>query len=133
MRNLLLRWIINAVALGVAATLVAGIHVDGGWQVLAVMALVIGLVNALIRPLVTILTCPLIILTLGLFTLVINAGMLLLASWLAGLMNIGFVVEGFWPALWGGLIISIVSATLSMVLKDERERRRSERVELRYR
>jgi putative membrane protein len=133
MRNLLIRWIINAIALGVAATLVSGIHVDGGWQVLAVMALVIGLVNALIRPLVTILTCPLILLTLGLFTLVINAGMLLFASWLARLMNIGFAVEGFWPAFWGGLIISIVSATLSMVLKDESERRRSERAELRYR
>ena len=133
MRNLLIRWIINAVALGVAATFIRGIYVDGGWQVLALTALIFGLVNALIRPLVTLLTCPLIILTLGLFTLVVNAGMLLLASWLAGLMGIGFTVDGFWPAFWGGLIISIVSAVLSMVLKDERERGRAGRVEVHYR
>ena len=119
MRNLLVRWVINAVALGVAAMLLPGIRVDGGWQVLAVTALIFGLVNALIRPLVTLLTCPLIILTLGLFTLVVNAGMLLLASWLAGLLDIGFAVDGFWPAFWGGLIISIVSAVLSMLLKDQ--------------
>lgn len=130
MRNLLLRWIINAIALGVAATLVRGIYVDGGWQVLALTALIFGLVNALIRPLVTLLTCPLIILTLGLFTLVVNAGMLLLASWLAGLMGIGFAVDGFWPALWGGLIISIVSAALTMLLKDERDRNRASRTEM---
>jgi putative membrane protein len=130
MRNLLLRWIINAVALGVAATLVPGIYVDGGWQVLALMALIFGLVNALIRPLVMLLTCPLIVLTLGLFTLVVNAGMLLLASWLAGLMSVGFTVDGFWPALWGGLIISVVSAALTMLLKDERDRNRASRTEM---
>jgi putative membrane protein len=129
MRHVLIRWIINAVALGVAATLVRGIHVDGGWQVLALMAIIFGLVNAPIRPLVTLLTCPLIILTLGLFTLVINAGMLLLASWIAGLMGIGFTVDGFWPALWGGLIVSIVSITLTMVLQDEREQDRARRPE----
>jgi putative membrane protein len=76
---------------------------------------------------VTLLTCPLIILTLGLFTLVVNAGMLLLASWLAGLIGIGFRVDGFWPALWGGLIVSIVSAVLTMLLKDERDRNRRSR------
>jgi putative membrane protein len=133
MRNLFFRWIINAIALGVAVSLVPRIYIDGGWQVLAVVALIFGLVNALIRPLVTLLTCPLIILTLGLFTLVINAGMLLLASWLAGLVGVGFFVDGFWPAFWGALIISIVSALLSMVLKGERERGRDRRVEVRYR
>jgi len=121
MRHLLLRWIINAVALAVAATFVSGIHVDGGWLVLALVALIFGLVNALIRPLVALLTCPLIILTLGLFTLVINAAMLLLASWIAGLLGIGFTVDGFWPAFWGGLVISIVSFVLSMVVHEERE------------
>lgn len=133
MRNLLVRWIINAVALGVAVSLVPRIYVDGGWQVLAVVALIFGLVNALIRPLVTLLTCPLIILTLGLFTLVINAGMLLLASWLAGQVGVGFFIDGFWPAFWGALIISIVSALLSVVLKGERERGRDRRVEVHYR
>jgi putative membrane protein len=118
MRHLLLRWIINAVALAVAATFVSGIHVDGGWLVLALVALIFGLVNALIRPVVTLLTCPLIILTLGLFTLVINAAMLLFASWIAGLLGIGFAVDGFWPAFWGGLVISIVSFVLSMIVHE---------------
>ncbi len=118
MRHLLLRWIINAIALAVAATFVSGIHVDGGWLVLALVALIFGLVNALIRPVVALLTCPLIILTLGLFTLVINAVMLLLASWIAGLLGIGFAVDGFWPAFWGGLVISIVSFVLSLVVHE---------------
>ena len=118
MRHLLLRWIINAIALAVAATFVSGIHVDGGWLVLALVALIFGLVNALIRPVVALLTCPLIILTLGLFTLVINAAMLLLASWIAGLLRIGFAVDGFWPAFWGGLVISIVSIILSMIVHE---------------
>ncbi len=121
MRHLLLRWIINAIALAVAATLVSGIHVDGGWLVLALVALIFGLVNALIRPLVTLLTCPLIILTLGLFTLVINAAMLLLASGIAGMLGIGFTVDGFWPAFWGGLVISIVSFILSLVVHEGHE------------
>jgi putative membrane protein len=118
MRHLLLRWIINAIALAVAATFVSGIHVDGGWLVLALVALIFGLVNALIRPVVALLTCPLIILTLGLFTLVINAAMLLFASWIAGLLGIGFTVDGFWPAFWGGLVISIVSFVLSIIVHE---------------
>src|SRR5512136_2112078 len=121
MRHLLLRWIINAIALAVAATFVSGIHVDGGWLVLALVALIFGLVNALIRPLVTLLTCPLIILTLGLFTLVINAAMLLLASWIAGLLGIGFSVDGFGPAFCGGMVISIVSFILSLVVHEGHE------------
>ena len=121
MRHLLLRWIINAIALAVAATFVSGIHVDGGWLVLALVALIFGLVNALIRPVVALLTCPLIILTLGLFTLVINAVMLLFVSWIAGLLGIGFVVDGFWPAFWGGLVISVVSFALSLVVHDGHE------------
>jgi putative membrane protein len=122
MRHLLLRWLINAIALAVAATFVSGIHVDGGWLVLALVALIFGLVNALIRPVVTLLTCPLIILTLGLFTLVINAAMLLFASWIAGLLGIGFAVDGFWPAFWGGLVISIVSFVLSMIVHEGHHR-----------
>jgi putative membrane protein len=126
MGNLLIRWLINALALGAAAMVLPGIHVDGGWQVLAVTALIFGLVNALIRPLITILTCPLILLSLGLFTLVVNAGMLWLASWLAGLLGFGFKVDGFWPAFLGGLIVTVVSAVLSLMLGDrwEHDRRR---------
>lgn len=90
MRNLLLRWLINGVALYAASELVAGITVEGGWVVLLVMAILFGLVNAIIRPLLKLLTCPLIVLTLGLFTLVINALMLWLASVLAGWLGVGF-------------------------------------------
>lgn len=119
MRRLLLRWLINGVALYVAAELVHGIHADGGWQVLAVMALIFGLVNALIRPILKFLTCPLIVLTLGLFTLVINALMLLLASWLGRIFGLGFYVAGFRPAFWGALVISLVSFALTMLIGDE--------------
>ncbi|MBM4464472.1 MAG: phage holin family protein [Chloroflexi bacterium] len=119
MRKLLLRWLINGVALYVAAELVKGINVIGGWQAWAVMALIFGLVNALIRPILKLLTCPLIILTLGLFTLVINALMLQLASWLGRQLGLGFYVAGFWPAFWGALVISVVSFALTMLIGDE--------------
>jgi putative membrane protein len=124
MRKLLLRWLINGVALYVAAELVRGIDVIGGWQALAVMALIFGLVNALIRPILKFLTCPLIVLTLGLFTLVINALMLQLASWLGRQLGLGFYVAGFWPAFWGALVISVVSFVLTMLIGDEDEERK---------
>jgi len=126
MRKLLLRWLINGVALYVAAELVRGIDVVGGWQALAVMALIFGLVNALIRPILKFLTCPLIVLTLGLFTLVINALMLMLASWLGRQLGLGFYVAGFGPAFWGALVISVVSFALTLLTgdKDEDKKRR---------
>ena len=121
-QKLLLRWLINAVALYVAAELVPGIYTDGRWLALAVMALIFGLVNALIRPILKFLTCPLIMLTLGLFTLVINALMLMLASWLGRQLGLGFYVESFWPAaVLGALVISVVSFVLTMFLVDEDE------------
>ena len=118
MNRFLLRWLINAVALYVAARIVPGIQV--GDSVLAVLgvALVFGLVNALIRPLLSLLTCPLIILTLGLFTLVINAVMLLLTSGLSRAVGLSFVVEGFWPAFWGALVVSIVSFVMTLVFHE---------------
>lgn len=124
MRKLLLRWLINGVALYVAAELVRGIEVRGGWLALAVMALIFGLVNALIRPVLKLLTCPLIILTLGLFTLVINALMLMLASWLGRQLGLGFYVAGFWPAFWGALVISVVSFVLTLLIGDEDEKKK---------
>jgi len=126
MRKLLLRWLINGVALYVAAELVRGIDVRGGWMALAVMALIFGLVNALIRPILKFLTCPLIVLTLGLFTLVINALMLMLASWLGRQLGLGFYVAGFGPAFWGALVISVVSFALTLLTgdKDEDKKRR---------
>jgi putative membrane protein len=120
--RLLIRWAINAIAIWVAIELVPGIEHTGSGASLLLIALVFGLVNALIRPLLTLLTCPLIVLTLGLFVLVVNALMLGLTAWLMPSLT----VDGFWPAFWGALIISIVSSVISMLIKDERERERRE-------
>lgn len=130
MNRLLVRWLINAVALAVAAWLLPGIYIKGqpAWMAVAVMAVIFGLVNALIRPLLKLLTCPLIFLTLGLFTLVINAAMLWLSSWIARQLDVGFYVDGFLPALLGAVVISIVSVVLSLLFHEEdNERRRSRR------
>ncbi len=72
---------------------------------LLLVAAVFGIVNSLLRPLLTVLTCPLIVLTLGIFTLVINALMLLVTGWLSTRWDLGFTVSGFWPAFWGGLVV----------------------------
>ncbi|MGI5940007.1 MAG: phage holin family protein [Thermoleophilia bacterium] len=127
MRGLLTRWAITAAAVAVAAWLVPGIYVEEPhriWTVVLV-ALVLGLVNALIRPFVSVLTCGLTVLTLGLFTLVINALMLWLASWIAAEgLGLGFHVDGFWNALLGSIIISIVSFIASTFVRDRHSRRR---------
>ena len=112
----LLRLLINAAALWVAIQLIDGIEHRGTWWSLLVVALVFGVLNASIRPLLKLLSLPVIILTLGLFIFVINALMLLLTGWVSGLFNLGFYVEGFWDAFFGGLIISIVSLLLSIFM-----------------
>jgi putative membrane protein len=117
--KLILRWIIGTFALFVAQWVVDGIVVEGDWMVYALVALILGLVNATVRPLLKLLSCPLIILTLGLFVLVINAGTLMLASVISRELGLGFYVTGFWPAFWGGLIVSVVSVLLSTGLKDD--------------
>jgi putative membrane protein len=130
MTKLVIRWLINFLALFVAAWLVPGITVDGGggWAVFAIMAIILSLVNAILRPLLKLLTCPLIILTLGLFTLVINGFTLWLSSWIAvNWFHVGFYVDGFWAAFWGALVVSIVSLILSAVLTDKGEKRRGPR------
>ncbi len=118
--QLLLRWIITALALFVAAWLVPGIRVSGdGWTAFAVMAVILGLVNAIVRPVLKLLSCPLIILTLGLFVLVINGITLLLASRIAvSWFHVGFHVDSFGAAFLGALIVSIVSVILTAVLKE---------------
>ena len=115
MGYLLIRLIINAIALYAATRVVPGLAFDGQWTTLAVVAFIFGLVNALVRPVLEVLTCPLIILTLGLFTFVINALMLLLTGWVADQVNLGFHVSGFVPALIGSLVISLVSFVLNLV------------------
>lgn len=111
----LVRFLVNAAALGAAAFVVPGIR-SGGIGSLLLTALVFGLVNALVRPVLKLLSCPLILLTLGLFTLVVNALMLMLTSWLGRHLGIGFTVDGFWAAFLGALVVSIVSTLLSWLL-----------------
>jgi putative membrane protein len=114
MRALLLHWVFNAVALWVAAHFIPGLTFTGDLLQLLLVAAVFGLVNSLVRPLLTVLTCPLIVLTLGLFTLVINALMLMLTGWLSARWNLGFGVAGFWAAFFGGLVVGLVSLVLSL-------------------
>jgi len=116
MRSVLFHWILNAAALWVAAALIPGLDFNGGFGRLLVVAAVFGIVNSTLRPLLTILTCPLIVLTLGLFTLVINALMLLVTGWLSESWNLGFTVSGFWAAFFGGLVVGLVSVVLSLAL-----------------
>ena len=114
--SLLISWLINAVALAVAVWLLPGIYVEGdAWLAVALMAVVFGLVNALIRPLVKFLTCLVNVFTLGLFTLVINALMLWLSGWIAQQLDIGFRVDGFFWAFVGALLISVVSFVLNLI------------------
>ena len=123
--KLLIRWVIASLALFAAVWLVPGITVDGsGWVVYAVMAVILGLVNAIVRPLLKFLTCPLIILTLGLFVLVINGITLLLASAIAiNWFSVGFYVRDFWSAFLGALIVSVVTVILSaLVREDEKDK-----------
>jgi putative membrane protein len=120
----LARLLINAAALFVATRLVPGITATSEPLTFLAVALVFGLLNALVRPVITMLTCPLMILTLGLFTFVINAVILWLTSAAAGRLRLGFHVAGFWPAFWGALVVSIVSVLLS-VFVGEPDRRRA--------
>lgn len=113
----LIRLIVTALATAVAVWLVPGIHLGDGDTsdkviALLLVALIFGVINAIVKPIVTVVSTCLVVVTLGLFLLVINAGMLMLTSWLAGNFGLGFHVDGFWPALWGSLIISIVGSLL---------------------
>jgi putative membrane protein len=104
MRRILFKWLINALALLVTTYLVKGIQVTGA-SALFLAAALLGILNVLIRPILIILTLPINILTLGLFTLIINGSML----WFVSQVIKGFIIQGFWPAVIGALIISLVS------------------------
>jgi len=118
MMRFLLRLLVNAVALWVATRIVPGVSHTGSGLALLAVALVFGLLNALVRPILALVTCPLLILTLGLFTFVINAVILLLTSALSASLGIGFHVDGFWPAFLGALVVSVVSILLSVFVRD---------------
>jgi putative membrane protein len=122
--GLLLRVVVNALALAAAVWLVDGVELtagSGGRQVIAllVVAVLFGLVNAVVKPVVKVLSLPLFVLTLGLITFVINALMLWLTAGVAGLVDVPFDVDGFWPALLGGLVVTVVSWLLNVVLPDD--------------
>ena len=122
----ILRVLINAAALWCAARFIEGINYSGRWPGLIGLALVFGFVNTFIRPVLRFLSFPITIVTLGLFTLVINALMLLLTASIAIRLGIGFTVRGFVPALLGALCVSLLSIVLSGLLINEKEKREVE-------
>ncbi len=122
--KLLLRWVITAIALFVAVRLVPGITVEtnaSAWTLYAVMAIIFGLVNALVRPILSFLSCPLIFLTFGLFIFVVNAVAFWLSAWVAGQLGVGFYVGSFVAALLGSIVVSIVSTILTIFVSDDEE------------
>jgi putative membrane protein len=122
MTKFILRWAINAIALYLAVLILPGrIDLTSGLVSILWLALIFGLVNALFRPLINLLTCPLIILTLGLFTLLINTFMLWLTSVIGQSFDLGLIIREpvFWNAFLGGLVISAVSFVMTLILKDE--------------
>jgi putative membrane protein len=121
-----IRVIINAVAIWLTSLWVTGITITQaqttGGQIVTVLAIavVFGVINAWIKPIVQILSIPFYILTLGLFTLVVNALMLMLTSWLTEFTHWGLTVDGFWTAMWGAFLISVISFFLSVFVPDNR-------------
>lgn len=120
-----MRVVVNAVALAVATWLVQGITLTGDTDgqrlaALLLVAAVFGAVNAFVRPIVTFLALPFILLTLGLLLLVINGLMLLLTSWLSGQIGLGFDVDGFWAAVVGAIVVSVVTWLMEILLPTDR-------------
>ena len=127
MTKFILRLCINAIALYLAALLLPGIALNGEPVSILWLALIFGLVNALVRPLISILTCPLIILTLGLFTVVINTFLFWLTSVIGQSFGIMLSISDpvWWNAFLGGLVVSVVSVVLTLILKDEKKKKKS--------
>ena len=124
MSRFFLRWLFNAVGLYVALAFVPGIHSQSAsWLSIFALALIFGLLNALLRPLLKFLTCPLILLTLGLFTLLINTFLFWLAGVVGTSFNVGFTVDGFLPAFLGGLVVSVISVVLTAIFRDDHRRK----------
>ena len=121
MAQLILRLVVNAIALYVTTLINIGITFKGEWWEMAIVAFIFGLVNAVIRPILNFFTCPLILLTLGLFTLVINALMLLLTSTIADYFKLGFHVNDFWAAFIGALVVSVISFVLNIFVREAKD------------
>ncbi len=120
--NVILRLLINAAALWVATRVVTGISYTGDWPLLIVVALVFGVLNVVVKPLLILLSLPFVVVTLGLFLLVLNAALLLLTGAISGALGLGFQVDGFGAAFFGGLVVSIVSMVLSLFVGSEQSR-----------
>ena len=120
MNRFLIRWLINAIGLYVAVAVIPGINPQSdNWLSFIWLALIFGVVNALFSPILKLLTCPLILLTLGLFTLVINTFLFMLAGWIATSFGVGFSVDSWWTAFLGSIVVSLVSVVLTLVFHDE--------------
>lgn len=119
MNKFLLRWVINSLAIWAAVSFVPGIHWANDWIAVIGLGLILTFVNAIVRPVAKFVGCLPIILTLGLFTLVINAGLFWLTGVIGNAFGVGFTVDGFWPAFLGGLVVSVVSIIMGMILRDE--------------
>lgn len=122
--KLLIRVVISAIALWAATAVVGGISVTAaswGRQALTLLAVAVifGIVNAVLKPIIKVLGCAFYVLTLGLIALVVNAALLLLTSRLAGALDLPFHVEWFWPAFWGAIIIGVVSWLLNLFVSDD--------------
>ena len=125
----IIRWGINAVALWAAIAILPGLDMKG-WTGIVMLALIFGLVNALLRPLIKLLTCPLIIVTLGLFTLVINTLLFWLTAEIGRMVGINLTISEpvWWNAFLGALIVSAISIFLSLILKDELKGKRRKKI-----
>ncbi len=122
MRKFLLRLIINAVALYVAVALLRNNGItptSQNWYDYLWLALIFGVINAVIKPLLVVASCPILILTLGLGTLLINTLLFFLAGWIGTQFGVGFTVSGFVPAFLGALIVSVISFILSQIFREE--------------
>ena len=124
----LLRVLINGVAIWLATVILSGLEIVGADStgqkiaIIALIALIFGVVNAVVKPIVQVLSIPLYILTLGLFTLVVNALMLLLTEWITEFTDWGLRIDGFWWAVGGAFVISVVSFALSLAIPESRRR-----------
>lgn len=119
----LIRTAVTAIALWIATLIVSGLDVTGGSALentltLIAVAMIFGLVNAVLKPLIKIFGCVFYIITLGLIALVVNALLFMLTGWLADQLNLPFEVDGFWPAFWGAIIVGVVSWAITLAIPD---------------
>lgn len=125
MLRLLLRLVVNAIALWVAIEIVPGLtYTSESYVSLLIIAFIFGLVNALVRPILVLLTCPLIVLTLGLFVLIVNGVLLSITVWLSGVFDLGLASDSFLSTLLGAVIVSVVSGVINLLIKEESESER---------